>query len=86
MNTWTDTPLTRCAAAALPLLITAHGELHGVAAPRASALADRIGAAMALLIDIAGDVEAYGNRWTGGEIGELAEKLRAATAEYNGIA
>lgn len=85
MTTWTDTPLTRCATAALPLLIEAQDLLHGVAAPKAGAIAERISNALALLIDIAGDVEAYGNRWTGGEIGELAEKLRAATAEYNVI-
>ena len=82
---WADTPLTRCAAASLPLLIEAHTRLHGVAAPQASRIADRIAAAMADLIDIAGEVEAYGNKWCDGDMGKLAESLRNATAEFNKV-
>lgn len=42
-RTHVDTPLTRCSAAALPLLIRAHDELTNLAAPRASDLSHRIG-------------------------------------------
>jgi hypothetical protein len=82
---WADSPLTRCASASLPLLIEAQTRLHGVAAPQASQIAERIGAALADLIDIAGEVEAYGNKWCDGDMGHLAESLRTATAEYNRI-
>ena len=82
---WADSPLTRCASASLPLLIEAHTRLYGLAAPQASRIADRIGHAMAELIDIAGEVEAYGNKWCGGDIGELAESLRNATAEIRDL-
>jgi hypothetical protein len=82
MATWSDTPLTRCATASLPHLIRAHDLLHGLAAPQAARLSERIAAALADLIDIAGDVECYGNKWYGGEIGEIAHALRVATAEY----
>ena len=81
-----DTPLTRCAAAAVPLLIEAHTELHGLAAPKASRLANRIGGLLAELIEVASDVEAYGKQWSAQTtLADLAAKLRAATAEYNQV-
>lgn len=83
--TYSDSPLTRSATAVLPLLIEAHGRLYGLAAPKASRLADRIGDALATLIDIAGDVEAYGNKWCGGDMERLATQLREATREYHGV-
>ncbi len=82
-QTWADTPLTRCATASLPLLVEAHTRLYGIAAPRASRIADRIARALEELIEVAGEVEGYGNTWCGGEMGELAAKIRAATKEYN---
>lgn len=82
---WADSPLTRCAAASLPLLIEAHGKLHGVAAPQASHLSQQIANLLWELIEVAGSVEAYGNKWADGDIGELARKIREATAEFNRI-
>lgn len=84
-QTWINTPLTRCSAAALPLLIEAHGYLSGVAAPQASRLADKISDLLQEVIDLAGDVEAYGNKWDGGTMGDLAAQIREATKEYNSI-
>lgn len=84
-QTWIDTPLTRCSAAALPLVIEAHGILHGLAAPQASRIAEKISALLEGIIDVAGDIEAYGNKWTGGRTGELAALIREATREYNAI-
>lgn len=84
-RTWTDTPLTRCSAAAFPLLIKAHDSLHGVAAPQASRLADKIADLMDAAIQLAGEVEAYGNKWDGGTMGDLAVALRDATSEFNRI-
>jgi hypothetical protein len=55
------------------------------AAPRASDLATRIAALLESVIDLAGDVQAYGNKWCGGTMGELATKLREATREYDSI-
>jgi hypothetical protein len=82
---WADTPATRCSVAALPLLVEAHTRLHGVAAPHASRIAERIGALLDSIIDVAGDVEAYGNKWCAGDMGELARRVREATREYNAI-
>ena len=84
-NTWDDTPLTRSAAAALPVLIEAHAVLHGLAAPKASRIADRIAALLEQIIECAGDVQAYGNTWCGGEMGEIADRAFEATREYEGI-
>ena len=85
MTTHIDNPLTRSAAAVLPLLIEAHDRLYGLAAPQASRIADRIANALAELIDIGGEVEAYGNKWEGGRMGKLAAEIRTATAGYNQI-
>jgi hypothetical protein len=82
MATWTDTPLTRCATASLPVLLRAHDVMHGLAAPRASRIAERISAALEELIECAGDAEAYGNTWSGGEMGEIAAAAREATREW----
>ena len=84
-NTWDDTPLTRCATAALPVLIDAHSLLHGIAAPKATRIAERIAGLLEQIIDCAGDVQAYGNTWIGGGGRELADRAFAATAEYDGI-
>jgi hypothetical protein len=81
----TSTPLTRGATGALPLLIRASELLHGLAAPQAARLAERIGAALAEIVDLAGDVEAYGSKWERDEMAQIADALRAATAEYNGM-
>ena len=84
-QTWIDTPLTRCSAAALPLLIEAHGQLYGLAAPQASRIADKIAALLEEIIEVAGDIEVYGNKWNGGIMGDLAAGIREATKEYNAI-
>ena len=84
-NTWDDTPLTRCATAALPVLIDAHSLFHGLAAPKATRIAERIATLLEQIIDCAGDVQAYGNSWTGGGGRELADRAAAATAEYDGV-
>lgn len=85
MSNWTDTPFTRCSTAAFPLLVDAHGRLYGLAAPKASDLAHRIALLMEQVIDLSGEVEAYANKWCGGHMGQLGNKLREATAEYNAI-
>ena len=80
-----DSPLTRCSAAALPLIIQAHDVLHSLAAPKASKLADRISALLEEIINVAGDVAAYGNSWVGGDMGKIADSIRLATKDYNDI-
>ena len=85
MATHSDTPLTRCATASLPVLLRAHDALHSLAAPRASRIAERIGAALEELISCAEDVEAYGSTWTGGDMGEIAADARTATREWQAI-
>ncbi len=67
----------------LPLLIEAHIRLRDLAAPQASRIADQIGACLETLIDIAGDVEAYGSKWTGGRMEELATQIREATKVWH---
>ena len=84
-KTWEDTPLTRCSAAALPLLIEAHGRLYGIAAPQASRIADRIAALMEEIIEVGAEVEYYGNKWCESAMADLAAKIRNATYEYNRI-
>lgn len=82
---WEDTPLTRCAAGALPLLIEAHGRLYGIAAPQASRIADRIAALLEEIIECGAEIECYGNKWCESAMSDLAAKLRAACYEYNKI-
>ena len=81
-NTWPYTPLTRSAAAALPVLIDAHAILHGYS-PKASRISDRIANLLEQIIDCTGDVEAYANKWSGGM--GLADRAREATREYDAI-
>jgi hypothetical protein len=78
-------PIETCPPKVLPLLIEARERLHRLAAPQASAIADRIGAALEALIDVAGDVECYGNKWTGGRMEEIAAQIREATREWNDV-
>jgi len=85
-NTWDNTPLTRGATAALPVLIDAHAYFYGLAAPKASRIAERIAGLLEQIIDCAGDVQAYGNScWTGGRGRELADRAHEATSEYDKI-
>jgi hypothetical protein len=84
-NTWNDTPLTRSATAALPVLIDALPLLHGFAAPKASRIADRIAELLEQIIECAGDVQAYGNTWRGGGMGGIAARAWEATREYDEI-
>ena len=84
-NTVTGTPLTRSAAAALPVLLDAHAHLRGVAAPQSSRLAYRIASLLEQIIWCAADVQAYGDKWTGGGMKEIADRAREATREYEGI-
>ena len=85
MNTWTDTPLTRSAVAALPVLIDAHAYLHGLASSHASSISDRIANLLEQIIECTGDVEAYGSKWCGGTMGGIADRAREATREYDAI-
>lgn len=78
-------PIETCSLASLPLLIEARERLLHLAAPQASRIADRISAALEELIECAGDVEAYGNRWAGGDIAELAARCNAATKEWSDL-
>ena len=78
-------PIDTCPPKVLPLLIEARERLLHVAAPQASQIADRIGRALEALIDVAGDVEAYGNKWTGGRMEELAAQIREATRDWNDV-
>ena len=80
-----DCPLTRCASAAMPHLLEARDRLHSLAAPKAGRIAERIDDLLEQIIHLAGDVEAYGNTWTGGDMERIATSCREATAEYNGI-
>ena len=75
-------PIETCPVALLPLLIKARSELHALAAPQASDIAARIGAALEALIEVAGDVEAYGHKWGGGGVGEMAAQNLEATREW----
>ena len=84
-NTWDDTPMTRCATAALPVLIDAHAYFHGLGAPKATRIAERIAGLLEQIIDCAGDVQAYGNSWTGGRGRVLADRAYEATREYDKI-
>lgn len=76
-----NTPLTNSALRVLPLLIEAEDRLCDLASPQASRLSERIAKALYELIEVAEDVEAYGNKWTG-SMEEIAGKIRAATLEY----
>jgi hypothetical protein len=78
-------PIDTCPRAVLPLLIEAKARLHRLGAPQAGAIADRISVALENLIDVAADVEAYGNKWGGGRMGELAEEIRLATRSWYGL-
>ena len=80
-----DYPINTCSLAALPLLIQARDRLDKLAAPQASGIAYEIGLLLEQIIELAGVVEAYGNKWTGGEIGKIADKLNAATIAYHGV-
>lgn len=82
---WEDTPLTRCAAASLPLLIEAHGRMHGIAAPQATRIAERISALLAEIIEVSAEVECYGAKWCESAMSDLSVKLREANYEYNRI-
>ena len=66
----------------LPLLIEARKILRPLGAPKACRLEADITAALEQLINVATDVEAYGNKWCGGSMGELADKIRDATREW----
>ena len=84
-------PIETCSLASLPLLIEARERLYSLAAPQASRIADRISAALEEIIECAGDVEVYGNKWCGGDmltrstIGDLAAKLNAVTKEWSDL-
>ncbi len=75
-------PIETIPVAILPLLIEARGRLHGLGAPQASRIAERIGEVLEALIDVAADVESYGNKWTGGSLSEIAAALSVATREW----
>jgi hypothetical protein len=77
-----DFPIDTVPVAILPLLIEARHELHRFGAPQACRLSDKISAALEALIECAEDVESYGNKWTGGTMGNLAQSLNVATKPW----
>ena len=83
------TPLTRCAVAALPVLIEARDKLNSLGpVRRAELLATRITAALVTLVeDLAQDSESYCRTRGGADQSwiDLADRLQQATAEYNDL-
>ena len=78
----TTYPIDTVPLAILPLLIEAKNELHSYGAPQASRIAERISTILTDLIDVAADVEAYGNKWIGGKMEDIATALNIATKEW----
>jgi len=75
-------PIDTIPTAVLPLLIEARKILRPLASPRARNLEYEINAVLEQIIQVATDVEAYGNKWCSGRMGELADKIRDATREW----
>lgn len=76
---WIGSPMEQAARSVFPLLIEADHVLYGLAAPRASELSQRVSAVLETVTDLAGDIEAYGNTWSGGGLGGIALRINTAT-------